>query len=138
MKEFYSANFVSVFYDTETDALWVKYFQRVPSDEHFVPVVNAMLNGFLSLNTQKFVADIRKMGVLGMESQNLIVTKLLPGMLNHLRGKKLYHAQLVDSREVMCKVAADNVKRKTTNEDVEIVQFTDQCEAVNYIKTLSL
>lgn len=136
MKEFYSADFVKVFYDTETDALWVKYFQKVPSDKHFVPVLEAMLNGFISLKTQRFVADIRKMGVLGIDSQKLIVSKLLPGMIHHLQGKKLYHAQLLDAHEITAKIVANNVvKRCTSNESMEIVQCFSERKVIDYIQS---
>lgn len=135
-KEFYKTDFVSVFYDEDTHALWVKYFHKVPSDKHFIPVVDAMLKGFKLSNTQRFMADIRKMGVLGIDSQSLIVTKLIPCMINHLNGKKLYHAQLIDPGEIMGKVAANNVKRKAENESIEIVQFVNERDAIAYIKSV--
>ena len=135
-KEFYKADFVSVFYDDDTRALWVKYFQNVPSDKHLIPVVDATLQGFRQSNTQRFVADIRKMGVLGTESQSLIINKLIPGMVSHLKGKKLYHAQLIDPAEVMSKVVAKNVKHKSENESIEIVQFTSEQDAIAYMKSI--
>lgn len=133
IKEFYKTDFVSVFYDADTDALWVKYFRNVPSDQHFVCVVDAMLNAFVSLNTQNFIADIRKMGVIGVDAQTLVVNKLLVGMVKHLNGEKLYHIQLIDSAEIMSKVAANNVKRKSMHDGIEIVQFVDEGEAIQYI-----
>jgi hypothetical protein len=135
-KEFYSADFVRVFHDEDINALCVKYFQRVPSDKHFIPVVNAMLEGFKQLNTQKFMADIRKMGVLGIDSQSLIITKPLPGMISHLQGRKLYHVQLIDPGEIMAKVTANNVKHKSKNESVEIVQFIDERKAMSYMMSV--
>ncbi len=135
-KEFYRADFVSVFYHEDTHALWVKYFQKVPSDKHVIPVVDAMLNGFKQSNTQKFMADIRKMGVLGTDSQSLIVNKLIPGMVSHLNGKRLYHAQLIDPGEIMAKITANNVKRKSDNEKIEIVQFVNERDAIAYMKSI--
>lgn len=135
-KEFYRADFVSVFYHEDTHALWVKYFQKVPSDKHVIPVVDAMLNGFKQSNTQKFMADIRKMGVLGTDSQSLIVNKLIPGMVSHLNGKRLYHAQLIDPGEIMAKITANNVKHKSDNEKIEIVQFVNERDAIAYMKSI--
>jgi hypothetical protein len=135
-KEFYRADFVSVFYHEDTHALWVKYFQKVPSDKHVIPVIDAMLNGFKQSNTQKFMADIRKMGVLGTDSQSLIVNKLIPGMVSHLNGKRLYHAQLIDPGEIMAKITANNVKRKSDNEKIEIVQFVNERDAIAYMKSI--
>ncbi|HTJ50555.1 MAG TPA: hypothetical protein VL443_13935 [Cyclobacteriaceae bacterium] len=138
MKEFYKTDFVSVFYDTETDALWVKYFQNVPSDKHFVPIIDATLNGFTSLKTQKFAVDVRRMGVLGIDSQALIISKLLPGMIRHLKGKKLYHVQLLNPNEIMAKVSANNVKRKSMSEGMETVQFSDENEVIKYLNKCTL
>jgi hypothetical protein len=135
-KEFYRADFVSVFYHEDTHALWVKYFQKVPSDKHVIPVIDAMLNGFKQSNTQKFMADIRKMGVLGTDSQSLIVNKLIPGMVSHLNGKRLYHAQLIDPGEIMAKITANNVKHKSGNEKIEIVQFVNERDAIAYMKSI--
>jgi hypothetical protein len=135
-KEFYRADFVSVFYHEDTHALWVKYFQKVPSDKHVIPVIDAMLNGFKQSNTQKFMADIRKMGVLGTDSQSLIVNKLIPGMVSHLNGKRLYHAQLIDPGEIMAKITANNVKHKSDNEKIEIVQFVNERDAIAYMKSI--
>ncbi|WP_333820040.1 hypothetical protein [Ohtaekwangia sp.] len=136
MKEFYRTDFVSVYYDENTDALWVKYFKKIPSDKHFIPVVDAMLTGFTSLQTQKFVADIRKMGILGTESQKLIVHKLLPGMIQHLKGEKLYHVQLIDHAEIMSKVCANKVKQMGQCDVKEIIQFSDENEVIKYMKSI--
>lgn len=135
-KEFYRADFVSVFYDEDTHALWVKYFQKAPSDKHVIPVIDAMLSGFKQSNTQKFMADIRKMGILGTDSQSLIVNKLIPGMISHLNGKKLYHAQLIDPAEIMAKITANKVKSKIETEGVEIIQFTNELDAIAYMKSI--
>jgi hypothetical protein len=64
MKEFFKNNFARVFYDETTDALYLEYTNKVPNDEQFIRVNQAVLDAFVKINTQKFVADIRKMGII--------------------------------------------------------------------------
>jgi hypothetical protein len=137
MKVFLKNEFVSVYYDASTDALWVKYISRVPDDKQFAVVADAMLDGFTKLKTSKFIADIRRMGILGLGSQELIITKLLPGMIKHLNGKTLHHAQLIDPKEIMGKVTANNVKNKSSHrEGIEITQFFDEAEMIRYMNSI--
>ena len=136
MKEFYRTDFATVYYDEDTDALWLKYLKNIPSDKHAIPVIDAMLAAFKSLQTQKFAADIRKMGIIGTEIQNLVATKLLGGMVDHLKGKKLYHAQLIDHTEIMSKITANKVKRTVQHENMEVVQFSVECDVIDYMKSI--
>jgi len=138
MKEFFKNNFARIFYDEVTDALYLEYTNKVPNDEQFILVNQAVLDAFVKINTQKFVADIRKMGIISLASQGWVVTNLLPGMLKHLKGKKLYHAQFLDSSEIMSKVSAANIKNKSTgvSKDFEVNQFSSEVELKNYLKSV--
>ena len=89
MKEFYKDPSAKVYFDPELDTLFLEYTGKVRNDEHFVTINQAVLDAFLQLNTRKFVADIRKMGVISVNSQQWVLNNLLPGMVNHLNGKPL-------------------------------------------------
>ena len=62
MKEFYKDASAKVYYNPELDTLFLEYLDKVQNDEHFTQINTAVLQSFGQLKTQKFVADIRKMG----------------------------------------------------------------------------
>ena len=136
--EFFKNSFARIFYDKELNTLFLEYLSKVPSDEQFIVVNTAVLDAFRKLETQKFVADIRKMGIISISSQNWVVQNLLPGMLKHLKGKKLYHAQFLDASEVMAKVSAGNITSKSHKvaADFEVVQCTSDKELKEYLTSI--
>ena len=138
MKEYYKDTSAKVYYLPEVDTLFLEYLGKVQNDEHFIQINTAVLQNFRKLKTQKFVADIRKMGIISLASQGWVVTNLLPGMLKHLKGKKLYHAQFLDSSEIMSKVSAANIKNKSTgvSKDFEVNQFSSEVELKKYLKSV--
>ncbi len=139
MQEFFSNTIARVFYEEATDALFLEYLHKVPNDEQFILINQAVLDAFKKLETQKFVADIRKMGIISLAAQNWVVQHLLPGMLKHLKGRKLYHAQFLDVAEILAKVSAANIKNKSAQiaTDFEVVQFSDKAELTTYLLGVS-
>lgn len=138
MKELFKTNFARIYYDESLDALYLEYTSKVPNDDQFILVNQAVLDAFVKLKSQKFVADIRKMGIISLASQSWVVNNLLPGMLKHLKGKKLYHAQFLDASEIMAKVSAANIKNKSEQvaKDFEVKQFSNEEELKNYLKSV--
>ena len=136
MKEYFTNKFARIFYDEAQDALFLEYTARVPNDEQFIIVNQAVLDAFKQLKTQKFVADIRKMGIISLASQNWVLKNLLPGMIGHLKGKKLYHAQFLDTSEILSKVSAANIKNKSAQvaADFEVMQCASEAEVKQYLK----
>ena len=136
--EFLKNTFARVYYDQELDTLFLEYTNKVPNDAQFIIVNQAVLDAFVKLKTQKFVADIRKMGIISLGSQDWVVKNLLPGMLKHLKGKKLYHAQFLDAAEILSKVSAGNIKNKSAKvaEDFEVVQFTNDKDLRDYLLSI--
>jgi hypothetical protein len=137
MKEFFKDNTARIYYNSELDTLFLEYIGRVLNDEHFIKINQAVLDAFLTLKTQKFVADIRKMGIISVNSQKWVLENLLPGMIKHLNGKTLFHAQLLDPSEILSKVSAGNIKNKSrqVREDFEVMQFSDPEELKSFLKT---
>ena len=136
MKEYYKDATAKVYYDTELDTLFLEYLGKVQNDEQFIRINTAVLNAFTQLSTIKFVADIRKMGIISINSQKFVVDTLLPGMIKHLKGKRLFHAQLLDPSEVFSKVSASNIKNKSKQvaDGFDVMQFTDINEMKAYLK----
>lgn len=135
MKEFYKNKTARIYYDQDLDTLFLEYISKVLNEEQFIEINTAVLNAFKALRTQKFVADIRKMGIISVNSQKWVLENLLPGMIKHLNGKMLFHAQLLDPSEIMSKVAASNIKNKSANAGFEVEQFADRNEMVARLKT---
>lgn len=136
MKEYFKNNFARVYYDETQDALFLEYTAKVPNDEQFIVVNQAVLDAFTKLNTQKFVADIRKMGIISLTAQSWVLKNLLPGMLKHLNGKKLFHVQFLDASEILSKVSAANIKNKSAQvaTDFEVKQVSTDAELKAYLK----
>lgn len=136
MKEYFKNNFAKIYYDETLDALFLEYTAKVPNDEQFIIVNQAVLDAFTQLNTQKFVADIRKMGIISLTAQAWVVKNLLPGMFKHLGGKKLYHAQFLDATEILSKVSAANIKNKSAQvaTDFEVKQVSTNAELKAYLQ----
>lgn len=133
--EFFKNNFARVYYDNALDTLFLEYLNKVPNDDQFIIANQAVLEAFRKLKTQKFVADIRKMGIISPAAQNWVLTTLLPGMFKHLNGKKLYHAQFVDATEIFSKVSATNIKNKAQQvaENFEVIQCGSEKELSDYL-----
>ncbi len=136
MTDFYSTTTAKIFYDSRLDSLFLEYLGPIKNDAQFIEINTAVLEAFKKLNTQKFVADIRKMGIISLASQQWVVNTLLPGMIKHLNGKKLYHAQFLDPKEILAKVSAGNIKKKETEvaKDFEVAQFADVAKLHEYLK----
>lgn len=137
MKTFFNDKSATVYYDNDLDTLFLEYTGRVLNDAHFIEINTAVLDAFKKLKSQKFIADIRKMGIIGVNSQQWVVNVLLPGMVEHLKGKTLFHAQLIDATEVMSKVSGGNIKNKSsqTIPKLEMRQFTDVNEMKQFLRT---
>lgn len=127
---YYESPVARVYYDEALDTLFLAYLGKVKNHDQFVEINTAVLNAFRQLKTQKFVADIRHMGLISVEFQRWVVDVLLPGMIKHLNGKMLFHAQLLDPKEVLAKVSASNIRNKSSQvaEGFEVRQFHDEEE----------
>jgi hypothetical protein len=136
MQEFFKDKSAHVYYDAALDTLFLVYTGKVQNDQQFITINTSVLAAFTKLNTQKFVADIRKMGIISVASQNWVVANLLPGMVKHLNGKMLYHAQVVDPSEILSKVSGNNIKGRSSQvaEGFEVVQFSDTDKLNEYLK----
>ncbi len=135
---FFENKTAKVYYQPDLDALFLEYQNKVVNDDDFIIINTAVLEAFKKLNTQKFVADIRKMGVISVTAQQWVVKNLVPGLIAHLKGKPLFHAQFLDPSEIFSKISAKNIKSKTSQEikDFNLEQFSDRQELEQYLKTV--
>jgi hypothetical protein len=138
MQKFFENQSAQVYYDTSLDALFLEYTDKVTSHEQFVVINTAVLTAFTKLQTTKFVADVRKMGVISIESQQWIVDRLLPSMIKHLDTKDLIHAQLLNESEIFSKIAANKIKDKSSHaiKGIQITQFSNRAALESYLKSV--
>lgn len=134
-RQFFESGTAKVYYDFRLKALFLEYTNKVKSDAEFIEINSEVLKAFQQLDTNQFVADIRKMGVISVSSQQWVVKNLIPGMMKHLKGKSLYHAQLMDPVEVFAKVSAKNIKNRSAQEipGFNVEQFYDMASLENYL-----
>lgn len=138
MQSFFKTDTAEVYYDDKVDTLFLKYLSKVRNTEEFIHINSELLKAFNKLDTQKFVADIRKMGIISVDSQQWVVKTLIPGMFEHLKGKQLYHAQLIDVTEVMSKVSGSNIKSQASDDNTgfKVLQFSEEDQLVGYLRSI--
>ncbi len=138
MQTFFENRSARVYYHSELNTLFLEYTDKVVNHEQFIIINTAALRAFLEVQTIKFVADIRKMGVISIESQRFVVDQMLPGMIKHLNGKDPVVVQLMDKSEIFAKIAADKIKDKSKDEKngLQIMQFTDRAKMEAYLKSV--
>lgn len=138
MQNFFENESARVYFDDTLDALFLEYTNKVINHEQFVIINTAVLNAFVKLQTVKFVADIRKMGVIGIESQKWVVDNLLPGMVKHLHGKNPVVIQLMDASEIFAKLAGNKIKENSQNAipGFQVIQFTDRAKVEAYLRSV--
>lgn len=110
--EKFENDFASIYFDNALDAIVLKFKKQAPPND-FINVNQKLLELFKTLNTNKFLVDARNIGIVSVEGQKWVVENLFPGMLSHLKGRKLYHVQIVP-KEVFGKVASSNIRSKAS------------------------
>lgn len=135
---YFENQYAKVYFDKGLNTVFLEYKSKVPSHKEFLVVNEKVISCFESQQTQKFVADIRKMGIISLESQQWVADVLLPELLKHLKGKSLIHAQLLDEKDVMVKVSANGVKKRSaqTIENFELHQFSDLTKLKKFLTTV--
>jgi hypothetical protein len=138
MQKFFENASAQVYYDESLDTLFLEYTNKVVSHEQFVVINTAVLHAFIKLQTVKFVADIRKMGIISIESQKWVVDHLLPDMIKHLHPKDLIHVQFMDEVEIFSKISANKIKDKSSQSisGLQISQFANRAKMEAYLKSL--
>ena len=136
MQTFFENRSAKVYYHSDLNTLFLEYTDKVANHEQFIVINTAVIEAFLKLQTNKFVADIRKMGVISIESQKFVVDHMLPKMTNHLNGKNPVVVQLMDKSDIFVKVAADKIKDQSKNQrkGFEVMQFSDRANMEAYLK----
>lgn len=126
----------SVYYSQSVDTVVLQYHKKVSGLEEFIEINSAVIDAFKLCDTQNLVADIRHMSIISLDAQKWVVENLFPALLKHLNGKQLFHAQLLDPKEILSRVAASNLKKKSVQveEGFTIEQFTDEKSLISRLQ----
>lgn len=138
MQTFFENRSAKIYYNASLDSLYLEYTDKVANHEQFVVINRAVLNAFEKLHTKKCAVDIRKMGVISIESQKWIVDNLIPGMIKHLAGQAPIIAQLLDEAEIFARFAANKINEKVNGDKtgLQVMQFTDRAKMEAYLKSV--
>ncbi|WP_333819959.1 hypothetical protein [Ohtaekwangia sp.] len=138
MHQFFENQSAKIYYDSNLGAMVLEYTNRVVNHEQFVVINTALLEAYKKQRATKFVADIRKMGVISIESQKWVVDILLPGLVKHLNGKSPVVVQLLDESEVFARIAGNNIKQKSVDiaKDFQVIQFIDRTKMEAYLRSV--
>lgn len=138
MQKFFENKTARVYYDLELDSLFLEYTDKVINHDQFVTINTALLNAFQKVRTKKCVADIRKMGVISIDSQKWVSDNLIPGIMKHLGGEIPVVVQLLDESEIFSKIAANKIKETVRDDEngFSVVQFTDRKKMEAYLKSV--
>ena len=139
MKEYFSNQVAKVYFHDDHEAMYLEYLQKVPNHDAFLEINKAFLSAFKENDTPYFIVDARKMGMIKVESQRWAVEYLIPEMIKHLGGKKLFHVQLIDQKDVMNRVSASNIRigASQVKENLEIIQVGSEEEVEQYLKEVA-
>jgi len=129
--------FAEISFDKDIDAIALHFKKQAPPND-FIGINQKVLEIFKTLNTNKFYVDTRKIGVVSIEGQKWVIENLFPGMIAHIKGKKLFHVQVVNPAEIFGKVAASNIKSKAVTQQPDknlvIESFNTEQEAKDWLK----
>lgn len=128
----------TITYDKELDAISLVFKKQVPGSD-FIHLNQKLLEIFKTLSTNRFYVDARNIGIVAVEGQKWVIENLFKGMLDHLEGKKLYHAQLMPNTDIFGKAASSNIRvqsKSNYNKDDFIMEsFIDEAEAKKWLQS---
>lgn len=128
----------TITYDEDLEAISLVFKKQVPGSD-FIHLNQKLLEIFKTLSTNRFYVDARNIGIVAVEGQKWVIENLFKGMLDHLKGEKLYHAQLMPNTDIFGKAASSNIRVQSKSnykkEDFIMESFMDEEEAKNWLKS---
>jgi len=131
--------FAEILHDEELNILSLVYKKQVQKDD-FIFINQKFLEIFRTLNIYKIYINALKIKVVPVEGQHWVINNMIPGMIEHVNGKMLYHAQVLNT-DSFVKFAAQNIRNKSQNQSIEIpmkvAAFESEEEGWNWLKSQS-
>lgn len=128
----------TITYDEDLEAISLVFKKQVPAND-FIHLNQKLLEIFKTLSTNRFYVDARNIGIVAVEGQKWVIENLFKGMLDHLKGEKLYHAQLMPNTDIFGKAASSNIRVQSKSnykkEDFIMESFVVEEEAKNWLKS---
>ncbi|MBN2350033.1 MAG: hypothetical protein JXJ22_14430 [Bacteroidales bacterium] len=124
-----------IVYDENLKTLKLIYKSQISADE-FIQVNQQFIDVFKSLDTNKIFVDARVIKVVPVKSQQWIVQHMMPELIKHVNGNKLYHVQILN-KDAFVQYAAKSIKSQTEKNNqespMEIAAFTDEQEGIDWL-----
>ncbi len=138
----FQSEVADIYHDTDLDALVLEYKNPVKGYDNFVSINEEALKHYKTINVNKFIADIRLMGVISVESQSWLAENIVPKLISASRGGVLHLAQYMDEKDIFVKVAANSVKSRSEknlsdNKNFIWHQYTNKIEMENWLKSVN-
>ncbi|MEM8938305.1 MAG: hypothetical protein AAGC64_03045 [Bacteroidota bacterium] len=134
MKLYHQNNQAEIYYESELDALLLKFLPETEDDHHFIEISEFFFNAMKEFNTTRLIVDARNMGILDYESQLWLSKSFFKQIKGFARGRKIIHATLIDPEKLMSRVSIANVKERLGEkvEGFDFLEFTDEQELRKY------
>ena len=112
-------NEIAIIYHDEENNIILMEFKIKSSLSDFIVIHEKFLEEFYKLTCNKYLVDLRKIGVVSAEGLDWVANTLFNNMLNHINDKNLYHAQIIPKSDIFAKFAGDSVKMKADNKVIK-------------------
>lgn len=127
--------FIEIIYDEELKVLSFVYKVQPQSDK-FMELNQKFLDEFKTLDCNKILINAIEIKLVSVENQNWVANTMIPEMLKHINGRKLYHAQILNS-DAFVQFAAHNIQKKSMKKDegspMEINAFEKVEDGINWL-----
>lgn len=127
MKKFEN-EIVDIIYDEELRILSLVYKEK-PKGDHFIAVNQKFIEVFKTLDCNKILINAIVIKVVGVENQNWVAHTMIPELLKHIKGKTLFHAQILNS-DAFVQFAARNIEKKSMSGNDSIPMLINAFESV--------
>lgn len=131
-------NYVEITYMKEDEIVHMTIYEPFDSVTAAIDSNLKLLDFFRNFNTNKFSVDASKMGVQPDEFVKWLSENLFPPMIEHIGGRKLYHAQVIQSGEFEDQYSPNKVRLmsqiKSGFFNLKIKSFDELTAALDWLK----
>jgi len=118
----------------EATNLFEMVFTSKMNETEFIAVNKALLDEFRKKQSNRLLVNALNMGVISTGGQKWVVENLVPGMISHLKGRNLYHAQIIPEKDVFGKFAAKNIEDRASKvPGMVMIAFSNAKEGMDWL-----
>ena len=122
----FESDYITISYDEAKEIISLTYHRKGDTPEYILGM-DTFLKYFKTVNTNKFLVDACKMGVVSLEGQNHVKSYSLPSMMEHIGERRLIHAQILPD-DIFVNYMASKVRENSSGKFV-VKPFTKAMKA---------